>query len=120
MVENKVNWNTVLVVLVIGVVGILLLNNGNLFSGKVTGVTSKIGNIDTNDKKVILSMLSSCTRFKGSANMFGTCNNLCIASKKVCLLGQEAIQSTDDMKLIDCNEDYTNYGATLNCICCSP
>ena len=30
MAENKVNWNTVLVVLVIGVVGILLLSNSSL------------------------------------------------------------------------------------------
>ena len=37
MVENKINWNTVLVVLVIGVVGILLLSN----SGILTGAFSK-------------------------------------------------------------------------------
>jgi len=36
---KEINWNTVLIVLIVGVVGILLLNNGNLFSGKVTGVT---------------------------------------------------------------------------------
>ena len=33
MAENKVNWNTVLVVLVIGVVGILLLSNSGILSG---------------------------------------------------------------------------------------
>ncbi len=36
MAENKTNWNTVLIVLVIGVVGILLINNSNLLSGLVT------------------------------------------------------------------------------------
>ena len=33
MAENKVNWNTVLIVLVIGVVGILLLSNSGILSG---------------------------------------------------------------------------------------
>lgn len=60
MVENKVNWNTILVILVVGVIGILLLNNGNLFSGKVTGVTSRIGNLEKNDKQVILNILNTC------------------------------------------------------------
>ncbi|MBI4155520.1 hypothetical protein HY498_05555 [Candidatus Woesearchaeota archaeon] len=35
MVENKVNWNTVLVVLVIGVVGVLLLGNSGILTGKL-------------------------------------------------------------------------------------
>ena len=35
MAENKTNWNTVLVVLVIGVVGVLLLNNLGVLTGNV-------------------------------------------------------------------------------------
>ena len=120
MVENKVNWNTVLVVLVIGVVGILLLNNLGVLTGNVA-VKATTGTLDKNDKTAILNMLNSCQRVKQPADSYGTCSKVCYYStpSKTCVIGQEVVGTTDNNKLIDCNEDYTGYGATLNCICCS-
>lgn len=35
MVENKTNWNTILIVLVVGVVGVLLLSNSGILTGRL-------------------------------------------------------------------------------------
>jgi len=66
-VREDVNWNTVLVVLVIGVVGVLLLNNLGVLTGNVA-VKATTGTLVTSDKQVILDTLNKCVFINQGSN----------------------------------------------------
>ncbi|MBI4155225.1 hypothetical protein HY498_04025 [Candidatus Woesearchaeota archaeon] len=94
MVENKTNWNTVLIVLVIGVVGILLLSNsgiltGGAFSKDITGdatVTIRANSCDAD---------SICEVAKTVSTMAGSTSALVLTSdvKKVIVDGSLSANS---------------------------
>ena len=133
MAENKVNWNTVLVVLVVGVVGYLVLSGG-VFSGRVTGVTSKIGNLDTTDKQAVLTMLSKCTIVNvgvpAPTSVVQTGDYVCGTFSKKCIsnfIGFDPVatgsgSSNTISQPISCNDATNNYpkASWARTTCCSP
>ena len=121
MVENKVNWNTVLVVLVIGVVGILLLSNSGILTGNVTG------SIDSKDKQAVLNMLSKCSiqvDYRSMDSSQHTCNIACGKVSKSCVDGEVMldIKGNDVRKMIDCvtSAEQWSESTGVSCRCCSP
>ena len=113
MAENKVNWNTILVVLVIGVVGILLLNNLGVLTGNVA-VKATTGTLVPSDKQVILDTLNKCTL---AITVTSTCDTFCNNIGKTCVVGEFVSDGVNDAHLIDCDQSSSNF---KQCFCCSP
>ena len=110
MAENKVNWNTVLVVLVIGVVGILLLNSG-ILTGNVTG------SIDNRDKQIVLTMLNKVQPKNG--NVGESCNTVCSRDWPGSTCITSSIVFTDN-KVLPVACDTTQVNGYVTCRCAKP
>ncbi|MBI2499095.1 hypothetical protein HYV88_02535 [Candidatus Woesearchaeota archaeon] len=107
MAENKVNWNTVLVVLIIGVVGVLLLNNSGVLTGNtslscydsdyVSG-GSREGDIYVkgyvNPRGANLSYYDSCVLGTSRMQVQRCIGTSCFIAEKYCLSGSATTAST--------------------------
>ena len=113
---KEINWNTVLVVLVIGVVGILLLSNSGILTGALSTrpsapvVKANSCDADTNCevKGLQVSFPSSPTQPSTVAYACFDNNNNLIKSFKPCIVETSKCYETDNSK------DFYKKGQTCN------
>src|SRR3989344_7033290 len=117
MVENKVNWNTVLVVLVVGVVGILFLGNNGFLSGETIKVQKVTTGTDIYTKTEIDANINSGI-FLGN-NFFSLkvsgLNSVYVGDRKVTLLNVgEGGSVLEDIAVLGITNVATNYNTATN------